>query len=112
MNAASVGDFLLWNTGAEAEVWEVRSSPCLLAVLGFDVKESFFDAQSQHIFVRFRNGSAALFDVPWLYTLGGAPEKLSALELIRLACDKARAGGISEEQLAPYLNGQQPQSCR
>jgi WD40 repeat protein len=101
------------NMGKEAwELWEARDKARCLIDWGLDVAGCSFDSSGRRLVIRYNDGSAYLLDVSWLQAIGGAPEQLSEQELIVLACDPERAGGIGAEQLIPYLDGETPRACR
>jgi hypothetical protein len=95
-----------------AELWDWSGKPRLLASLGFGADNYFFDPQGQHLMVLYSGGRAYLLDIAWLQAMQGELTQLPEAELIRLACQETRLGGVDDQAIAPYLDGQPPQACR
>jgi conflict system STAND superfamily ATPase/TIR domain-containing protein len=104
--------FVLRYSDKPAELWDWSGKPRLLASLGFGADNYFFDPQGQHLMVLYSGGRAYLLDIAWLQAMQGELTQLPEAELIRLACQETRLGGVDDQAIAPYLDGQPPQACR
>ena len=87
-----------------------------LADLGVNVLASIFLPTQERLVIWYQDGTAYLLDLAWLEAMNGQVDRLSPLELVRLACDYPLANDLLDEPaLQTYLDELDilaPQACQ
>jgi WD40 repeat protein len=94
-----------------AELWSNDSAPKRIADLGLSVADVEFASADHWLIIRHHDRRAYLLDTSWLQEMGGTPTSLPWSTFVNLACSTLRSGGITANELAPYLDGRQPNGC-
>lgn len=108
--ATAAGTVLVTSRDAESAIWELGAAPRRLANLGLGLRYHAVSADGRQLVAQYDDRIDVL-DIDWLRAQA-AEEQLTDDEVVRLACDPARAGGVTTGELDPYLASRPPQACK